>query len=41
MKTDLDIESGGDETLRAAHFAERIGFVDRQAPGTREMDQKR
>ena len=40
MEPYLDVEGSGDEALSAAHFAERIGFVDRQTPGTREMDQK-
>ena len=40
MEPDLDIEGRGDEALRPAHLGERVGFVDRQTPGTRKMDQK-
>jgi len=40
VQPDLDIERRGDQALRAAHFGQRLGFVDRQAPSAREMDQK-
>jgi len=40
VEADLDIERGGDEALRSAHFGKRIGFIDRQTPSAREVDQK-
>jgi hypothetical protein len=40
VEPDLDIEGGGDEAVCPPHLAQRIGFVDRQTPGAREMKQK-
>ena len=40
VEADLDIEGRGDETLRPPHLGERVGFIDRQAPGAGEVAEK-